>query len=1604
MDIRITWAIPLDVLITDEFDVFYKEADSTNINNWIKANPTPLPSTTNFYDILGLKPGTVYRFGVSKSCIGTGSFVDQISYYAIGCPIISVYQGPPVIQGLRLNSTLFYSVYYPNSTHVYGSVLNLLDFTDGNAYIYQCGTPGLNMAAPVGRTSYQTIDVCTVPQGPPTFISCNTDSLDLYPLNSSITSALGYYGLGGAASSALNFYSPICNVYGQSTDPILLEDGHEYRFFIRARIQDPTVVSLPIDLELANQGNIIGSCTDISGNSLSKFTPITASVNPNLIMSGALCYDVLTGQVNFSIKDGTNQAYLSSIGFIYTTEDSLGNTLPLVDSGSIPITTFDVTYTVYCPVEMDPLLDPTQLSFGMTVDVFLNDPSPNNICTITNANYTGQTFLQVCNNIALYITNNTSYSADVVTIGGSFYIRMGVTGINVVSAEIYISGPALIGPNLPDIFQVAPSGPTDYRIQSALVYDSGSGDKIYGARGFFPNDSGKIEVSDIATATTLEYNHPIAIRTSRLNLVDVAPPARAWNINVSDAAGVGVGGINQDIVKTAAWNTGYVYRLFYTDTTGTEIRVTNAAGAFVDSEFLSTIIGNLECARLISVDQTTGTQLIVLVDDPSTPGQCTAEIITHTGVGFWTSVASLPLLPSSNEIIKGTVTGVSAPFSVVSSTQYSITVTGSPWISNEFSRWTVEIISGAYAGTKVRLYNYCLAPTCNPPLTNISNDTNTLYIDPAASFGFDASLLVPGNQFVLLNAYAAWTSIYDVNASYTTNQLTNYNITFEDSSNPVFGNEFFIAGNGSTFVSFTTKSIGSYFSKVPDNTTITTNLTYNTPYRIYKINDGDIVFNSTNDYWYHSCGNGQVNVIDSVTGTLISTQQLLEPNGVTFATGAFQIAIDSLGEAYCIQRDSTNTDVGVTLTPITSKNIYRLDNSGVALLAINGSILWNENIAGNISVYDDGVDEYLFFTSIDTRKIYKYNISANTFISKTVPSVYKKSSAVEKIQGAVHIENEFMIIMNKLSSSPSANILYDYTFTNLFVYDFAGNTIEQVLVGADATPYAGTTINWNLGNYGETFAEFNLAKDYGLGGLSIKVNGSLPSARIFWKQWTTDNYYQSQGFTETGVAQLWGICVGESGGDLIKIWNIQSNGSLQASNRTLYTYGGTRSFTNLPVKMEYDTFYNHVVGVTFFSESLVLIDPVNFTGYHGGPSYDNYNISTNKLAIDTLASATLVYPTDFITNNQGAITVIGAKNNNIDSIYVRYTNVDITGPNNSFTSTGTLGDGSSPNPGLFYLGYSPGYSQIYIPGSNQIWLMARNRPDVCENPQCPPNALTPQDTVVGILDHDTMTIIDTINLSNQNADPTGGLGYYFLGFYIPGLDLICYLGGNGKLLLINATSRQIVYNGSIVLAANFLRTPPLLSASYYGWMVPYNNGVFLDYAINTLVNERWVYLTPQTVTYTGLTHNLLNVIWTTTSNTIITDDVFATAITGDTFGQWKIADALPLPGNDVVYWNNISGGGTITMVTNETLELTQFSMENPIVLVENITQAVLYDIADPTYLNANTLPTFNTLNSIPFFAIKADNVNLFNNDLLQITFANPIYPSCPFITTVTINF
>lgn len=218
-------------------------------------------------------------------------------------------------------------------------------------------------------------------------------------------------------------------------------------------------------------------------------------------------------------------------------------------------------------------------------------------------------------------------------------------------------------------------------------------------------------------------------------------------------------------------------------------------------------------------------------------------------------------------------------------------------------------------------------------------------------------------------------------------------------------------------------------------------------------------------------------------------------------------------------------------------------------------------------------------------------------------------------------------------------------------------------------------------------------------------------------------------------------------------------------------------------------------------------------------------------------------------------------------------------------------------------------------------------------------------------------------------------------------------GFNGKFVLINATTRQTVYNGSIVSAANFLRTPPLLLASYYGWMVPYNNGVFLDYTIPTLLNERWVYLTPQTVTYTGLTHNILT-INVESVDILLQDDVYATTLIGNTFGQWKVLT------DDT--WASIPGGGTITINPNEIIEFVMFDNQIKLIEVENLTTATLYDLAN--YTDLSTLPTFNNKNFIRNFSIKADNINVSNGDQLKFTFSNPANANNPFINTVILNF
>ena len=1577
MEVRITWAVPPDIQITDEWDVFYREADPANINNWILANPTPLPFNTSFYDITGLNPGTVYRFGVSKSCFGTGSFVDQISYYAIACPIISVYQGAPPTIGSRSTPTLFYSVYYPDSTHVFKSSLNTLDYTLGNSFNYVCGTPGLNMAAPIGRTTYQTVDKCTSPLSVITFNNNNTDSLDLDPLHSSLTSALGYYGLG---------------TVNPSPNPILLQSGNEYRFYIESTIQDPSTVALPPELQIVDFNNVIGTCTDVTGTSLPTFTPVTIASNPNRI-SGAQCYDPLTGIVQVSLKDGTNQIYPPSISsFTYTTEDSSGSTISLVNSSSVIISTSDLTFTIYCPVKMDPSLDLAQFTDNMTVNVFIHNPAPTLVCTISNVNYTGLTYAQVYNNIATYITNNSAYSADAVTVGGFNYIRLFVSGTNVVYAEIDIVGPYILGPDLPDINQVPIAPGSGGGIQTANIWSNGTDDFIIGSRGPY-SGTAKIEITNITTQTTNEVSHPINFGIRKSVIVKEPVPAIAYDITNFNGED-GYYGITQAIVDNAGatWNDGFIY--VPGGPSGQDVNVYDSSLVLVD-----TLVGVLTVPiTMIEVNQLNG-YIFVLGDDIGT-GQYRTALIDHSATNVWAIVGN-SLRNTTNQGYTGSITGRETN-TVLSSTQYSITVAGTPWILNQWNGFRVEILTGAMAGKQVKLWTY--VPPLNP---NISNDLNTLFIEPGPSDPlFDGTSLASGDTFALMEVFYDGGRFTDTNATWTPDEWTNYNVVI---TSGIIKPGIFGIGNGNTSETLAVTSLAVNEGWVVNvNTYDQYPLTHGTTYRIYRNNSGDLKWDSGSNTFNYSCGGGQIAQHNGNTGAWITTQSILDENVNPLTDGAFQMCRNnSDGLFYLTIRDFANGIISDPLVPNLSKNIFIWDPGlGISNFAIDGSTRWNENICGNISYANIGGADTFYFTSRDTRTLITYTLNTDAWVTTTIPPVYFKAQSVERIQGAVLYDTDRLIIMNRLDNSSSPTLRTAYIFTNLFVYNLATEEIEQVLVGADSTPYSGSYNTWNPNSYGEMFAEYMGQKSYGFGGLSIKV----VDGKIYWKQCPELHHYRSLQYNETGVAQIWGNSLVSN---LVRIWNIQSDGTVVPSVRTLFNHGVsstnrslTYAWTNIDIDLS-ETYTDVVFGISIADSRLDAVYVHNLTGSYNGMYYASYAAYNPPIAIQVNEGPfpRIFNPFQFSVTG-GFVYVFGTDGAGPlfgQSLCKKYDINDLFTPSIIPVLTKVIGDGT--NPGL----YNPSTYPQVIGSDGNIWKMGNATRDVeVPNPNPPPpaNITVSGDRIIGVFDPVTLNQVETINLTAANAVPINPTGIEYNHFYCAPFDKMVYYGpGAGDLIVfVDPTTYQIEFKGDIDIFFNFKR--PLALTVNKGWMVSYGLGFFLDYYGGTAgaTTERWSYIITSNIDYTGLINDTLNVIYNNNPPPLITDNIYSTGIVASTFGQWKVTTALPLPGDDVVYWNYITGSGFIAINANETLELTQFSMENPIVSVENLTQTVLYEITDPIYLNVNTLPTFNTLNSVPFFAIKADSVNLFNNDVLQLTFENPVNPTCPFITTVTINF
>jgi hypothetical protein len=193
------------------------------------------------------------------------------------------------------------------------------------------------------------------------------------------------------------------------------------------------------------------------------------------------------------------------------------------------------------------------------------------------------------------------------------------------------------------------------------------------------------------------------------------------------------------------------------------------------------------------------------------------------------------------------------------------------------------------------------------------------------------------------------------------------------------------------------------------------------------------------------------------------------------------------------------------------------------------------------------------------------------------------------------------VVMNYLQQTFSTELKYVYDVANLFIYDYTNNTIEQALIGTGVNTYSGAPVSYNPNFYGETLGINNYNNDYCYGGLGVRV--SPYNGQIFWKKSLVDQVYFSESHTESGVAQIWGLAaqvnnsvsVDQAIGHVIRIWNIQSNGSLQQSKRTIFDMYSNFNY------IKYDSYYNRVIllPLAFFTSQLYAINPKNLAGVHG---------------------------------------------------------------------------------------------------------------------------------------------------------------------------------------------------------------------------------------------------------------------------------------------------------------------------------------------------------------------------------------------------------------------
>ncbi len=1318
MDITLTWALPINQLPTDEYDVLYKVWDASGLNNWVLANTTPLPSTTTTYTITGLNPNTIYRVAVTKSCVGGGSYVDEATYINIVCPIISFWQGPVV----NSEQTMFYSVNYPDATHVTNTEILVYDTTFDDRFLDDCGAGPT--AIPIGRTSYQIADGCTTPN----IVSCVKQILD-YTVPNTGASGVGYYGL----DTMVGFNPFLCD--GTTTDPLLFRQGNTYKFQLTTIID---TVALGVTI---NFSTVDTTCT------LAPSAPVytfTSSPDPDItLLSSAICFDPLTGLVNFTIGDGTGTTNVNDYTFSFSTSDGVSPALPLLDNAGNPITSSNGSYNIYAPIKIQTTAPGGGTALGYTItnavvsggsttytytgginaftvgqEVFVNSINPDtfafattsktitaatpnsftvgsftpagtyqtggtasgyaeltdnmtitvdlqpaqNVIILTNQNYSGLTLIQALTQIATAINNAGVYTASAVVIAGLPYLKIDVPDSTYTSASVIFEGPNILTKGGPDIPQISQAGSPAYATSSSVSYN----DFLYAS--YYTSTTAEIIASDVNLVDPpTSYGHDIDIPIWTMALVEQAPPTTVYSLDHI----VSGGDYSLNIATNS--NTGYIYVA-----DNTTVSVYNGT-TFVDSQDLSLLFNGPTTPIRLMEYNTTDNYLYVFTDGSSN----NFRIVLNPLVGTW-SVGHVGTYAQTNYLKRGNITAwnnittgptaamgtiTSAPPEqpILCSTMPCACIAGGPvappcptgvpnWVVGRNDGVRSELfqdstknwpVGNSYDTGFFKVYNFDTQqlgfktyydagdPYYN--LRGISGDTIAISaaIDStltATNVTYSTFASLSGDSYGLFSSYL----IVDYNENFTSRSWENTaRYLIENGRNG--GSNGFIATPVLNPTYVVPDSYGRRLyvnsNRIDKQINFLQGLDDTSEYLLYEIKDGGTCYNTNNNKVFVSLDGGVVQVIPS-SGSPIITIQLYKdfPGTTTQVDGSLQMVADPNSNlVYGIARDARSD--------VDDMNIY-VFNQTAQVGVIAGSGLWDENICGQISMDSD----FLYFTGKYTRNFYQYNVVTEAWNVEIVPSVYEKfdgyeygpasplsrlQGGIERIQGATHIGGGKFVVMNYLQQTFSTELKYVYDVANLFVYDYATNTVDQALVGTGVSSYSGAATSYNLNYHGEFFGINDYNTDYCYGGLGIKVDSN---GRIFWKKAVSDQIYMSESHTESGVAQIWGT--GAAGdcpaSKLIRIWNIQSNGSLVQSKRTILDAYSQFSY------IAYDSFNERVITIPItqsnVSAQFYVINPNNLVGSYG--VNDNgitgkYNVASNigGLAVSTYLSGkqTTVY-------------------------------------------------------------------------------------------------------------------------------------------------------------------------------------------------------------------------------------------------------------------------------------------------------------------------------------------------------------------------------------------